>query len=101
MKGVTSEAGGTASYTFSDFDMDIAGKTGSAQTGVSGEAHGWFAGFAPYDNPEIAVIVFVEKGGAGGNTAEVAKKIMEEYFGMNAEKVTEDKNAQPSIESVR
>ena len=101
MKGVTSEAGGTASYTFSNFDMDIAGKTGSAQTGVPGEAHGWFAGFAPYDNPEIAVIVFVEKGGAGGNTAEVAKKIMEEYFGMNAEKVTEDKNAQPSIESVR
>lgn len=101
MKGVTSEAGGTASYIFSNFDMDIAGKTGSAQTGVPGEAHGWFAGFAPYDNPEIAVIVFVEKGGAGGNTAEVAKKIMEEYFGMNAEKVTEDKNAQPSIESVR
>lgn len=101
MRGVTSEAGGTAYWVFSDFDFDIAGKTGSAQTGVPGEAHGWFAGFAPYDDPEIAVIVFVEKGGSGGNTAEVARKIMEEYFGMNAEKVTEDKNAQSSIESVR
>ena len=61
MKGVTSEPGGTAYSTFSDFDIDIAGKTGSAQTGIEGEAHGWFVGFAPYENPEIAVVVFVEK----------------------------------------
>ena len=61
MKGVTSESGGTAYSTFSDFDIDIAGKTGSAQTGIEGEAHGWFVGFAPYENPEIAVVVFVEK----------------------------------------
>ena len=61
MKGVTSEAGGTAYSTFADFDIDIAGKTGSAQTGVDDEAHGWFVGFAPYNNPEIAVVVLVEK----------------------------------------
>ena len=41
MRGVTSEAGGTAYAYFSDLDIDIAGKTGSAQTGVDGEAHGW------------------------------------------------------------
>ena len=101
MKGVTSESGGTAYSTFSDFDIEIAGKTGSAQTGIEGEAHGWFTGFAPYNNPEIAVVVFVEKAGSGGYTAGVAKKIMEEYFGMNSEKVTEDKSAQSSVESVR
>lgn len=101
MKGVTSEAGGTAYSTFADFDIAIAGKTGSAQTGIDGEAHGWFVGFAPYDEPEIAVVVLVEKAGSGGNTAIVAKEIMEEYFGMNSEKVTEDKNAQSSTESVR
>ena len=101
MKGVTSEPAGTAYYTFSDFDMDIAGKTGSAQTGVEGVTHGWFAGFAPYDNPEIAVVVFVEKAGSGGYTAGVAKEIMKEYFGMNSEKITEDKEADSSIESVR
>ena len=101
MRGVTSETGGTAYSTFSDFDIDIAGKTGSAQTGIEGEAHGWFVGFAPYDEPEIAVVVLVEKAGSGGYTAEVAKKVMEEYFGMNSEKVTEDKNANSSIESVR
>ena len=81
--------------------MDIAGKTGSAQTGVEGVTHGWFAGFAPYDNPEIAVVVFVEKAGSGGYTAGVAKEIMKEYFGMNSEKITEDKEADSSIESVR
>ncbi len=101
MKGVTSESGGTAYSTFADFDIDIAGKTGSAQTGVDGEAHGWFVGFAPYENPEIAVVVFVEKAGSGGYTAAVAKEIMEEYFGMNSEKVTEDKSATSSVESVR
>lgn len=101
MKGVTSEPGGTAYSTFSDFDIDIAGKTGSAQTGIEGEAHGWFAGFAPYDNPEIAVVVLIEKAGSGSYTADTAKKIMEEYFGMNSEKVTEDKNASSSVESVR
>mgnify|MGYP005781472755 CR=1 FL=1 len=46
-------------------------------------------------------MVLVEKAGSGGYTAGVAKKIMEEYFGMNAEKVTEDKSAESSIESVR
>ena len=101
MKGVTSESGGTAYSTFADFDIDIAGKTGSAQTGVEGEADGWFVGFAPYDEPEIAVVVMVEKAGSGGYTAVVAKEIMEEYFGMNSEKVTEDKNAESSVESVR
>ena len=101
MKGVTSESGGTAYSYFSDLDMEIAGKTGSAQTGVGDEAHAWFAGFAPYDDPEIAVVVMIEKGGSGGYTSETAKKIIEEYFGMNSDKVTEDKNAESSKESVR
>ena len=104
MRGVTSEAGGTAYSTFADFDMDIAGKTGSAQVIMPDgkeEAHGWFVGFAPYDKPEIAVVVLVEKASSGGYTASVAKAIMEEYFGMNAEEVTEDKNAQSGVESVR
>lgn len=101
MRGVTSEAGGTAAAYFSDLDIDIAGKTGSAQTGIDGEAHGWFVGFAPYDDPEIAVVVFVEKAGSGGYTSDVAKKIIKEYFGMNSEKVTEDKSAESSTQSVR
>ncbi len=103
MKGVTSEYGGTAYSTFADFDIDVGGKTGSAQTEENGkeDAHAWFLGFAPYDDPEIAVAVIVEHGGTGGYTAEVAKKIMAEYFGMNANSITENMNAVPSTQSVR
>lgn len=103
MKGVTSEVGGTAYSTFADFNITVGGKTGSAQIGVNGEqgAHAWFVGFAPYEEPEIAVVVLVEKGGTGGYTAGVAKEIMAEYFGMNTNSVTENMQAISSSESVR
>lgn len=101
MKGVTSEPGGTAYSTFADFNIDVGGKTGSAQTTEGEDAHAWFVGFAPYDDPEIAVAVIVEHGGTGGYTAEVAKEIMAEYFGMNSNNVTENMQAISSTESVR
>ncbi len=101
MKGVTSEYGGTAYSTFADFNIDVGGKTGSAQTKEGEDAHAWFVGFAPYDNPEIAVAVIVEHGGTGSYTAEVAKKIMAEYFGMNAKSVTENMQAVPSTQGIR
>lgn len=98
MRGVTSESGGTAYSYFKDFNIEIGGKTGSAQTGVAGRTNAWFVGFAPFDNPEIAVVVMVENGGSGGYTAEVARDIIAEYFGMNANKVTEDMSAMPSVQ---
>ncbi len=58
MKGVTSEFGGTAYSTFAGFNIEVAGKTGTAQVG--NKTNGWFAGFAPYDDPEIAIVVIVE-----------------------------------------
>lgn len=100
MKGVTSESGGTAYSTFRSFDIDVGGKTGSAQV-ENKDAHAWFVGFAPYDEPEIAVAVLVEHGGTGGYTAEVAKEIMEEYFGMNSNFVTENMQAISTTESIR
>lgn len=45
------------------------GKTGTAQFGNQGKTHGWFVGFAPYDNPTIAIAVIVEAGGEGHATA--------------------------------
>ncbi len=98
MKGVTSESGGTAYYVFSDLDMDIAGKTGSAETGEKDKVNGWFAGFAPYNNPEIAIVVLIENAGSGGNAAPTAKEIIKEYFGMNSKKLNEDVTAIPSTQ---
>ena len=98
MRGVTSESGGTAYSYFKDFNIEIGGKTGSAQTGIEGKTNAWFVGFAPFDNPEIAVVVMTENGGSGSYNCEVARNIIAEYFGMNATKVTEDMNAKPSIQ---
>ena len=59
----------------------VAGKTGTSENEKE-EDHSWFVGFAPADNPEIAVAIILENdGGSGGSTAApVAKKIFESYF---------------------
>ena len=100
MRGVTTESGGTAYSVFRNFNIEVAGKTGSAQTGTS-YTNAWFAGFAPYDNPEIAVVVFVENGRHGSSTAEVVRDIIQEYFGMNTGVVDETTQAVPGIETIR
>lgn len=59
----------------------VAGKTGTAQTGVYGRNHGWFTGFAPYDNPEIVVTVLVEEGTGGSTDAvPIAREVLYHYF---------------------
>ncbi len=89
MRSVTSDRGGTAYSTFSSFPIEVAGKTGTA-TASSGSANAWFVGFAPYDNPEIAVVCVIEHGGHGGYTAPAVKEVMEEYFGYNNSNIDED-----------
>ena len=49
--------------------VTVAGKTGTAQLGGSGEPHSWFIGFAPAEAPTIAIAVIVEQGGHGGSRA--------------------------------
>ena len=88
MRSVTGDAGGTAYNIFKNFDIEVAGKTGSAEAGKNTNA--WFVGFAPYDKPEIAVVVIVENGGHGNYTAEVVLKIMQEYFKLNDERLAEN-----------
>jgi peptidoglycan glycosyltransferase len=49
--------------------VHVAGKTGTAETGRDEKAHSWFIGFAPADNPQVAIAVIVENGGKGGAVA--------------------------------
>jgi peptidoglycan glycosyltransferase len=60
----------------------VAGKTGTAQ--VSGDVpdHNWFVGFAPADDPQIAVAVFVANGGGTGGdvSAPIAGDVMQAYL---------------------
>ena len=58
-----------------------AGKSGTAELGGSGEPHSWFIGFAPADNPQIAIAVLVERGGRGAQRAvPLAGSLMKLYF---------------------
>ena len=61
-------------------DIQIAGKTGTAQN-PHGKDHALFIGFAPFDNPQIAVAVVVENVGFGATyAAPIAKKLIEAYL---------------------
>ncbi len=65
--------------------LTVAGKTGSAEFGPpradgSHETHGWFVGFAPYENPEIAVVVFMQRGSGFTSAAPAAARIFDYYF---------------------
>lgn len=59
----------------------VAGKTGSAEFEKGKETHAWFVGYAPAENPEIAVCVIVEEGGSGGKeAAPIARKMFDAYL---------------------
>ena len=58
-----------------------AGKSGTAETGGSGEPHSWFIGFAPANDPQIAIAVLVEGGGSGATRASpIAGLLMRAFF---------------------
>jgi peptidoglycan glycosyltransferase len=61
--------------------IPTAGKSGTAELGGSGEPHSWFIGFAPANDPQIAIAVLVERGGRGGaRAAPLAGSLMKAYF---------------------
>lgn len=99
MKGVTSDEGGTAHSAFANFNIEVGGKTGSAST-RNGNANAWFVGFAPFDNPEIAIAVYVKNGQHGNYTAPVAREIFAQYLGMNSASITEDMQAQSETQGI-
>ncbi|MBR6640966.1 MAG: penicillin-binding protein 2, partial [Clostridia bacterium] len=91
MKSVTSEQGGTSYIVFKNSDIEVAGKTGTAQVS-SGHPNGVFVGFAPIENPQIAVVAIVEHGDSGTAVANIVKPILEEYFNISNENVNKEVN---------
>lgn len=92
---VTNQAGGTAFEHGHIENLTMVGKTGTAEVEKNhtpeteqhldrwdpNAAHAWFAGWAPAEDPEIAIAVLVEHGGAGGQVAwPIAKQIAIAYF---------------------
>ena len=88
MLRVTTE--GSAKTYFKDLGVQVAAKTGSAQVSSATESNALFVAFAPYEDPEIALAIVVEKGGSGSTLANIAAEILEYYFsaGSGMETVT-------------
>ncbi len=93
LAGVIGEQAGTA-HAAQIAEVDVAGKTGTAQVSrivrdptdprrswSTQRDHAWFAGFAPAQNPEIAIVLLVEHGGSGGHeAAPLVTQVVREYF---------------------
>lgn len=74
---------GTAGGVFEGFPVPVAGKTGTAENPPYDD-FALFAGYAPFDDPTIAVVAVVEQGGHGGSAAApIARKVMEAAFNIN------------------
>lgn len=80
MRMAVSSGIGTVYSYLHDYPVEVAAKTGTAQHGGAGSDNASFVCYAPYDDPQIAIAVFVEKGAQGGNLSKVARAIMDVYF---------------------
>ena len=78
-KGMHDLTKGSLSGAFSKCTVSAGAKTGSAQVGTE-IANGVFVAYAPYENPEIAVAIVIEKGGSGAALASTAVEIINAYF---------------------
>ncbi len=93
MRAVTNDMGGTSYSLFKDSQIEVAGKTGTSQLG-NGSNNGIFVGFAPYDDPEIAVVAIIENGAEGTYTAHVVRPIMDEYFNISTDEKNNEKQGE-------
>lgn len=88
---------GTAKDVFVDATYQASGKTGTAEycddlakaknlcQPENWPTHSWYVGYAPYDNPEIAVVAFVYNGGEGASVAApIVKRVLDAYFELKA-----------------
>ena len=81
MKLVVNYPDGTAfSHLWSEVPVTVAGKTGTAEHAKGKSDHGAFVCFAPAEDPEIAIAIYVECGGHGSTLASIARSILIEYY---------------------
>lgn len=96
MLRVTNGERGSLRNYFKDFPLEVAAKTGTAEEAKNRPSHSWFVGFAPYDSPQIAVVVQLPFGETTtGPATKIAKEVISEYFGL--EKETEKSTAYQNI----
>ncbi len=80
LRGMREVVDGGTGWRAGIYSIPVAGKTGTSQN-PHGDPHAWFIGFAPFDQPEIAICVLVENGGSGGAVAApIAGAFLKRYF---------------------
>ena len=76
----TEDWNGTAYSVFKDYPIEVAAKSGTAQSGGGGSDNGSFLCYAPYDDPQIAIAIYGEQAAYGSSLAKLAKVILDAYF---------------------
>ena len=79
MLGVVTE--GSVADVFADTNVELAGKTGTAQESIYRSNHSNFIGFSPFNSPKIAFACTIRNGGSSTYAAETAKNCLEYYYG--------------------
>ena len=74
--------------------MKVAGKTGTAPADAEPWTHAWFAGYAPAQNPEIVLVVFLEKGHGGSDAAGIARQLFSAFATSPSARTSVAKGAQ-------
>ena len=88
MLRVTTGSQGTARDVYGNFEIPIASKTGTTQDGPANDIHehAWFVAFAPYDNPEVAIVTTIYNAdGAGKYGTIMSREILRAYFELDKE----------------
>lgn len=84
-RGMRSAVTGGTAHELAATGLSVAGKTGSpGHTANPNLRHGWFAGFAPYHNPQVCIAVFCLEGNAYRSAVPVAAKALKGYFATRA-----------------
>ena len=87
----------------SQLPVDIGIKTGTAEVegqnadGTDYDTYAWMVGFAPYDNPEIAISIVLTQGDTSYNASPIMRDIIARYFDLNVEMI----NAEPTEKDIR
>ena len=85
MEKCATVSGGTARKIFGEYPITVCAKTGTAQTDIPNSSdNGAFVCYAPAEDPQIAIAVYGEKAGHGSSLGEIARSVMDAYFGVNS-----------------
>ena len=75
-------------YSYNGVSLPVAAKTGTSQLGENKTNNAIFMCYAPFDDPQIAVSIVVERGAAGANLANIAKNVLDAYFSLGVTETT-------------